>query len=224
MGTVTCTADGVSPLPVWQGEQKESVIIRQILGGRRDLLENLIEPHLEPLWRTVKAKVRDDADTDDIVQQAVFKALTHLEQYRFEASFRSWLIQIAINEVAQLWRKRFASRSTPWDPKAIAEIKVVDPKESPFNACARAQNARLLQLALASLPEKYRVIVRMRDLEERTIIEVAGKLRLTVAAVKTRHYRGRLQIAKFLSRTNKSTRFKLALKPVGRRLGKEADE
>jgi RNA polymerase sigma-70 factor, ECF subfamily len=206
MGTVTCTADNVSPMPVWRGEQKEAIIIRQILGGRRDLLEDLIEPHLDPLWRTVKAKVRDEADTDDIVQQAVFKALTHLGQYRFEASFRSWLIQIAINEVSQLWRKRFASRSVPWDPQAIAGMKVVDPKESPFNACTRAQNARLLQLALASLPEKYRVIVRMRDLEERTIVEVADKLRLTAAAVKTRHRRGLLQMARFLSRTNKPTR------------------
>jgi RNA polymerase sigma-70 factor (ECF subfamily) len=184
-------------MPVWRAEQKEALIIRQILGGRRDLLENLIEPHLEPLWRTVRAKVRDEGDTDDIVQRAVFKALTHLGQYRFEASFRSWLIQIAINEVAQLWRKRFTSRSVPWDPKAIADIAVVDPKESPFNACARRQNASLVQLALASLPEKYRVIIRMRDLEERTIIEVADKLRLTAAAVKTRHYRGRLQMARF---------------------------
>jgi len=206
MGTVTCTADKVSPIPVWRGEQKEVLIIRQILGGRRDLLGNLIEPHLEPLWRTVKAKVRDDADTDDIVQEAVFKALTHLGQYRFEASFRSWLIQIAINEVFQLWRKRSGSRSVPWDPQAIAGMEVVDPKESPFAACTRAQNARLLQLALASLPEKYRVIVRMRDLEERTIIEVADKMRLTAAAVKTRQYRGRSQMARFLSRMNEPTR------------------
>jgi RNA polymerase sigma-70 factor, ECF subfamily len=94
MGTVTSTADKVPPTPVWRGEQKEAIIIRQILGGRRDLLENLIEPHLEPLWRIVKAKVRDDADTDDIVQEAVFKALSHIGQYRFEASFRAWLIQI----------------------------------------------------------------------------------------------------------------------------------
>jgi RNA polymerase sigma-70 factor, ECF subfamily len=206
MATVTCTEDKVAPMPAWRGEPKEAIIIRQILGGRRDLLEDLIEPHLEPLWRTVKAKVRDDADTDDIVQQTVFKALTHLGQYRFEASFRSWLIQIAINEISQLWRKRCASRSVPWDPQAIAGMKVTDPKESPFNAYARSQNARLLELALASLPEKYRVIIRLRDLEERTIIEVADELRLTAAAVKTRHHRGRLQMARFLRRTSRHSR------------------
>jgi RNA polymerase sigma factor (sigma-70 family) len=204
MGTITCTANEVSPMPLLRGEEKEALIIRQILGGRRDLLENLIEPHLDALWRTVKAKVRDDADTDDIVQVAVFKALTHLGQYRFEASFRSWLIKIALNETSQLWRKRSASRSVPWDPRAIAGLKVVDPKESPFNACLRAQDARLLQLALASLPEKYRVVVRMRDLEERTIIDVAAKLRLTTGAVKTRHHRGRLQMARFFSRTRRA--------------------
>jgi RNA polymerase sigma-70 factor (ECF subfamily) len=126
---------------MWRGEQKEANIIRQILEGRRELLENLIEPHIEPLWRTVKAKVRDEADTDDIVQQSVFKALTHLGQYRFEASFRSWLTQIAINEVSQMWRKRFASRSVPWDPQAIAGMKVVDRRDRPSTRtrAARAQ-------------------------------------------------------------------------------------
>jgi len=152
MGTVTCPADKVPPMPVWRGVQKEAIIIRQILGGRQDLLEHLIEPHLDPLWRTVKARVRDDADTDDIVQEALFKALIHL--------------------------------------------------------CTHSQNARLVQLALASLPEKYRVVVRMRDLEERPIIEVAEQLRLTAAAVKTRQHRGRLRMAEFLSRASKPTRFK----------------
>jgi RNA polymerase sigma factor (sigma-70 family) len=206
MGAVTSTADKVPTMPVWRGEQQEAITIRQILGGRRDLLANLSEPHLKPLWWTVNAKVRDDADTDDIVQEAVFKSLTHLGLYRFEASFRSWLTQIGINEVSQLWRKRFASSSAPWDRQAIAAIKVADPKESLFNGCTRPQNARLLQLTLASLPEKYRLIVRMRDLEVRTIIEVADKLRLTTAGVKTRHHRGRLQMARFLYRTNKPTR------------------
>jgi len=201
MGTIACNLDKVSAIPALPVKHKEASLIRQILGGRRDLFGDLIEPHVGALWRTVQVKMRNDPDIDDIVQQAVFKAFTHLEQFRFEAGFRTWLIRIALNEVNQNWRKRLASRSVALDGSAIAETQVTDPKDSPFNVCARSQTARLLRIALASLPEKYRIVVRMRDLEERSISEVAETLRLTVSAVKTRHHRGRLRMAKFLSRT-----------------------
>ena len=200
MGPVACNLDKVSAIPALLVEHKEASLIRQILGGRRDLFGDLIEPHVGALWRTVQAKMRDDPDIDDIVQRAVFNAFTHLEQFRFEAGFRTWLIQIALNEVHQNWRKRLASRSVALDGSAITEIQVTDPRDSPYNVFARSQTARLLQIALASLPEKYQIVVRMRDLEERSISEVAETLRLTVAAVKTRHHRGRLRMAKFLSR------------------------
>jgi RNA polymerase sigma-70 factor, ECF subfamily len=203
MGTVACNLDKVSPIPALLAVHKEASLIRQILGGRRDLFDDLIEPHLRALWRAVQAKMGNDVDIDDVVQQAVFKAFTHLEQFRFEAGFRTWLIRIALNEVAQNWRKRFPSRSVVLDGLAVAETLVTDPKDSPFNVCARRQTSRLIRIALASLPEEYRVVVRMRDLEERSISEVAEMLCLTVAAVKTRHHRGRLRMAKFLSRTRR---------------------
>ena len=207
MGTIACSVDKVSAIPVLPVEHKEASLIRQILGGRRDLFGDLIEPHVGALWRIVQARMRNDPDTDDIVQQAVFKAFTHLEQFRFEAGFRTWLIRIALNEVTQHWRKTLPSRWVALDGSAIAQTQVSDPKDSPFNVCARSQTARLLRIALASLPEKYRIVVRMRDLEERSISEVAERLCLTVAAVKTRHHRGRLRMAKVLSRTAYLQRF-----------------
>ena len=106
-----------------------------------------------------------------------------------------------------LARKTLPSRWVALDGSAIAQTQVPDPKDSPFNVCARSQTARLLRIALASLPEKYRIVVRMRDLEERSISEVAERLCLTVAAVKTRHHRGRLRMAKVLSRTAYLQRF-----------------
>jgi DNA-directed RNA polymerase specialized sigma24 family protein len=97
--------------------------------------------------------MRNDPDIDDIVQQAVFKAFTqHLEQFRFEAGFRTWLIRIALNEVNENWRKKHASRSVALDGSSIAQTQVSDPKDSSFNVCARGQTARLLRIALASLP------------------------------------------------------------------------
>ena len=191
MGTVACNLDELSPIPALGGERHEASLIRQILMGRRDLLGDLIEPHLGTLWRAVQAKMGNDPEIDDVVQQTVLKAFIHLAQFRSEAIFRTWLIRIALNEVTQNWRRRLASRSIVLDPSAIAEIQVTDPKDSPFEVCERSQAAGFLQTALATLPEQYRLVIRMRDFEERSISEVADALGLTPSAVKTRHHRAR---------------------------------
>ena len=199
MQTFSCALDKVSPIPEAPGEYREALLIRQVLAGRRDLFGDLIEPHLDAVWRAVRARMGNDPDIDDVAQQAIFKAFTHLEQFRFEGGFRTWLIRIALNEVIQNWRKRFASRSVMMEPSAIAAASVTDPKDSPFNLCVRSQASRLLQTAFATLPESYRLVVRMRDFEERSVSDVAKALRLTTSAVKTRHHRARLRMAKILT-------------------------
>jgi RNA polymerase sigma-70 factor (ECF subfamily) len=202
MGTLTYTLDQVSLNSELRGENREALLIRQILAGRRDLFGDLIEPHLKAVWRAVRAKMGNDPDIDDVAQQAVVKAFTHLEQFRFEGGFRTWLIRIAYNEVIQNWRKRFTSRAVAMEPSALAAVLVADPKDGPFNLCVRSQTAGLLQTAVAALPEPYRLVVRMRDFEERSISEVAEALSLTASAVKTRHHRARLRMAKILSELN----------------------
>jgi RNA polymerase sigma-70 factor (ECF subfamily) len=202
MGTLTRTLDKVSPIPQLRGEHREDLLIRQILAGRRDLFDDLIEPHWNAVWRAVKVRMRNSPDVDDVVQQALFKAFTRLEQFRFEGAFRTWLIRIAINEVIQNWRERVASRSVTMEPSAIAATSIADPKDSPLNLCMRRQTAGLLQTAFASLPEPYRLVVRMRDFEERSVAEVANALRMTASAVKTRHHRARLRMAKVFSELN----------------------
>jgi RNA polymerase sigma-70 factor (ECF subfamily) len=180
---------------------QEASVIRQILMGRPDLLGDLIKPHLEILRWFVHSKMGNDPDVEDVVQQTVFKAFAHLEQFRFEACFRTWLIRIALNEVAQHYRKRQSERWIGLDASAPTTMEVKDPGESPFHSCERRQTTSLLHRAISTLPETYRVVVRMRDLEELSISEVARALCLTIGAVKSRHHRGRLRIAKFLSGT-----------------------
>jgi len=199
MGTLTCTLDKASQIPKLRGENKEDLLIRQILAGRRDLFDDLIAPHWNAVWRAVQARMGNNPDIEDVVQQAAFKAFTRLEQFRFEGAFRTWLIRIALNEVIQHWRTRFASRSVAMEPAAIAAASIADPRDSPFNLCVRRQTAGLLQTALATLPEPYRRVVRMRDFEERSVAEVAKALRLTASAVKTRHHRARVKMAQVLS-------------------------
>jgi RNA polymerase sigma-70 factor, ECF subfamily len=205
MGTITYSVGTALANPYIRNEHKDASLIRQILTGRKDLLDDLIKPHIEPIRRCVRAKMGNDPDVEDIVQQTIFKAFTHLDQFRFEACFKTWLTRIALNEVAQSWRRRVSGRWIGLEDSTQTILQVTDPSDSPLRAYERSQTAKLLQRALSSLPERYQVVVRMRDLEERSISEVAEALCITIGAVKSRHHRGRSRIAQILSRDRKAT-------------------
>ena len=185
-------------------EHNEGSLIRQVLAGRAELLEDLMKPHLDVLKRLIRRKMGNDPEVEDIVQQTMLKAFTHLRQFRFEACFRTWLIRIALNEIAQCWRRRGSGRSVGVEclPEAILQAK--DPGDSPALSYERGETAMLLQRAVSRLPETYRVVVCMRDLEERSISEVAEALCLSIGAVKSRHHRGRSRMAQILSRPRRA--------------------
>jgi RNA polymerase sigma-70 factor (ECF subfamily) len=177
---------------------KEAELIRDILGGRRDLFGDLIAPHLAPLLNTVRAIIGGHPDAEDIVQQTAIKAFIHLEQFRLEASFRTWLIGIGLNE-ARTWRRRCAaSRILALDLPTFTQLPVAGEGQSPMVECQRSEAISRLHAALGWLPEKYRSVILLRDLEDLSIAEVAQRLGLTIAAVKTRHMRARQKMAKFL--------------------------
>jgi RNA polymerase sigma factor (sigma-70 family) len=183
---------------------EENALIHQILAGRRDLFADLIAPHLTPLLRIVQATIGSHPDVEDIVQQAALKALTHLEQFRFEASFRTWLVRIGLNEARQWRRKCASSRLLALDPPTLTQLPATDESDSPLVKCQRSEAIVRLRAALAWLPEKYRSVILLRDLEELSLLEAAGRLGLTIPAVKTRHLRARQKLAKYLGPLSRS--------------------
>jgi RNA polymerase sigma-70 factor, ECF subfamily len=187
---------GVMPIPTMAIEEGE--LIRKILGGRRDLFGDLIAPHLAPLLRALRATIGGYVELEDIVQQTVLKAFTHLEQFRFEASFRTWLIRIGLNEARALRRKCAGSRIVALDPAALTQLPVADESLSPWVEYERHEANVRLRTALAHLPEKYRVVILLRDLYGFTLSEVAGRLGLTIPAVKTRQLRARQKMGRLL--------------------------
>jgi RNA polymerase sigma-70 factor (ECF subfamily) len=182
---------------------EEAALIRKIVGGQRDLFGELIAPHLSPLLRIVRAIIGGHSEVEDIVQQTALNAFTHLAQFRFEAGFSTWLIQIAINEARQ-WRRKYASsRFLEFAAPTLSELPIVDQRHSPLIEYQRSETGAQVRVALAQLPEKYRIVIFLRDLEELSISEVAARLGLSIPAVKTRHRRARQKVAGFLKRSRK---------------------
>jgi RNA polymerase sigma-70 factor (ECF subfamily) len=183
--------------------EEEAALIRKIVGGQQDLFGDLIAPYLRPLARIVRAAVGGCSEVEDIVQQTALKAFTHIAQFRFEACFRTWLIQIAINEARQ-WRRKYSSSwFLEFAVPSLSELPIADQRHSPLMEYQRNETGIQVGAALAHLPEKYRTVIFLRELEELSISEVAARLGLTIPAVKTRHRRARQKVAGFLEESRK---------------------
>jgi len=175
----------------------DAQLIAEVLSGRSELFSSLLEPHLPTLLRFVRARIRDDAEAEDVIQQTLLKAFTKLQQFRHEASFRTWLSQIAVNEVRQLQRKRLSSVIISLDQNSF--LQFADSAASPFEECERHERITSLQRALPKLPEDYRILIRLRDLQQLSIAETAGLLQLSIPTVKSRHHQARLRMARLLA-------------------------
>jgi len=164
-------------------------LIDSVLEGRTDAFVDLVGPHLAPLTRFARMRLRNDSEAEDVVQQAVLQAFHNLGQFRREASFKTWLSRITSNEVIHLRRDKATAAVKPL-PGNVAE-RLADPAAPADMQLQRRQETARLRRALTRLPEKYRTIIELRDLRELSVAATARSLSLTVANVKTRHHRAR---------------------------------
>jgi RNA polymerase sigma-70 factor (ECF subfamily) len=152
-----------------------------------------VAQHLPYLNRIVCGLTRFDQNADDVVQQTALKALIHAGQFRFESSSRTWLSSIAINEVRQLYRSRSRTRAVP----LVTEILEADPRHSielPDDTYEAKERDLLVRHAVSRLPQLYRSVIELCEFEQLPLKEVASKLGLSLAAVKSRRFRARQKL------------------------------
>jgi RNA polymerase sigma-70 factor, ECF subfamily len=195
-----------APMPDSASEANERALIRRIRNGESSLFAQLIKPHERRVYITALALLRNTADAEDVAQEAILKAFTHLGQFRHESRFGTWLIQITINEARMRQRKRHADLFEPigevqneegnYTPREFA-----DWREIPSEELERSELRTLLAKALDSLGQIYREVFLLRDIEQMSIEETAQALGISVASVKTRLLRARLMLRDILSRS-----------------------
>jgi RNA polymerase sigma-70 factor (ECF subfamily) len=206
MESITSTTITPAPFPQSGGYPEtppratEEFVIGNAFRGRDDAFTDLIQPHLTSLNRFARIRLRSDPDAEDIVQQAILAALRHRQQFRGEASFKTWLIAIASNEVSH-WR-RTAAKARPLQECRAATLQ--DPAHAPDVQFQRRQEIERLHQALTRLPEKYRRMIQLRDLRELSVAETARSLSLTTAAVRTRHHRARKLLVRSFARVKQA--------------------
>jgi RNA polymerase sigma-70 factor (ECF subfamily) len=188
-GAARGPAPWVGPGPAPSRQEVDDRLIASVLQGRTDAFGDLIEPHLGSLTRFARMRLRNDAEAEDVVQQAVLRAFYNLARFRREASFKTWLSKITFNEVIHVRRGRAVAPLRPLYDSGAG--KLADPACAPDVQIQRRQEIEKLRSALTRLPEKYRSVIELRDLHELSIAATARSLSLSTAAVKTRHHRAR---------------------------------
>ncbi|SRR5579872_856145 len=182
----------------------EDALIRRVQNGERDVFYEIVQPYERRLYAAAFAILRNPHDAEDAAQEAILKALKNIRQFRFEARFSTWLIQITINEARMRRRKEHAEIMEPIgeyreDEGTYTPRDFADWREIPSEALERTEVRELLLEALASLGAKYREIFILRDVNHLSIEEVSGMLGISRASVKTRLLRARLMLRDLLA-------------------------
>jgi RNA polymerase sigma factor (sigma-70 family) len=149
----------------------------------------IIKRHNQRLYRVARAVLDDDTEAEDVVQETYIHALTHLSEFRGDARLSTWLTRIALNEALGRLRRRRRSIDVQTIERMVAPFS--PHKVNPEEATALAEIRRLLELAVSGLPEPFRIVFVMRDVEEMSIEETALLLGLRPQTVSTRLYRAR---------------------------------
>ena len=174
-------------------ELADETIVERVRGGDVGLYEILVRRHNQRLYRTIRAILRDDRDVEDVMQQAYVDAYRHLDQFRGTASFATWLTRIAVNRAirsGQGERRQLALVARDADP-ALAIEHTAAPGVDPEHAMYGHELKEVLESLVDDLPEPFRVVFVMREVEGLTTAETAAGLSINEDTVKTRLHRAK---------------------------------
>lgn len=181
-------------------QSAEFALVRRVQDGDVNSFYELVRPYERAVFLAARGLVKNDADAEDVAQEAVLKAFKGISHFRGEAKFSTWLIQIAINEAKMKLRKDrrhlydSIEEGQPGDDGDYVPRDFADWREIPSEALQRKEIRDALNKALDSLPDKYRTVLVLRDVQQLSIKETAQVLGITEVSVKTRLSRARLQL------------------------------
>ncbi len=183
---------------------REQDLIAWVQRGQNELFYELVKPYERRVYAAALAILRNPTDAEDVAQEAMVKALANIRQFRAEARFSTWLIQITVNEALMRRRRERTVVMESIDDRREEESEYAprdfaDWREIPSESLERKEIRQRLADALARLDRKYREVFVLRDMEQLNIQETAEALGISTASVKTRLLRARLMLRDLLA-------------------------
>lgn len=183
----------------------ETDCIRRILAGEKHLFHALIEPCERAIYFLLLSLLRNEAEAEDAAQDTAIKVYLNLKSFRGDSQFRTWVLSIARNEGLGRLRKAGSRREDSLDAETDEQTGDYTPailtswREVPSAALEQKELGAMLRQAIDGLPEIYRNVVLLRDIEEMDVRETAAALGVSEGAVKVRLHRARALLQRSLA-------------------------
>jgi RNA polymerase sigma-70 factor (ECF subfamily) len=174
----------------------DSEIISRVLAGERDHYALLIKKYNSRLYRVCMSILGEDAEAEDAMQVSYIRAFENLEKFESRSSFSTWLTRILINECLLRLKKK---KRTSFMRDKLENNDSVTSTVTPLNRLLQSEMKQVLENAIAGLPEKYRVVFVMREIEDMNVAETRECLGLSEANVKVRLNRAKALLRNSLS-------------------------
>ena len=183
----------------------ELSLVERAKAGDAEAFTELVKRYERKIYRLAKHITQNDEDAEDVLQETFLKAYEHLDGFQGNSRFYTWIVRIGVNEALMKLRKRKSSRTVSLDEEIdtgeetmVREIAVWD--GNPEDQYSKEEFRAMLDDALAGLKPAFREVFTLRDIAELSTEETADRLQISVAAVKSRLLRARLQLREKLTR------------------------
>ncbi len=185
---------------------EEAAVVEQLKAGSEEAFAWLISRYQQPLYSLIYRVLPNPGDAADITQEVFVKVFRGIGHFHGEASLRTWIYRIALHEALnqRRWWSRHQRQQVTIDADVddqhrCASGNLVDTRESPFDAAAHAEVAERVEAALREVPEPFRTVVVLRDIEGFGYEEIAEILDANLGTVKSRLMRGRAHLKNLLA-------------------------
>lgn len=198
-------SDNSAQLAVNETASDDLALVHASKGGDIGAFEELVKRYDRKLLRIAQHLMHNREDAEDIVQEAFLKAFLHLDQFREDSKFSTWLIRITLNQSLMKLRKQKPTREVSLDKDFQSEedafpVDVEDWAPNPEELYRATELREILRKTLEELSQGLRVVFVLRDMEGLSLAQTAEALGLSLAAVKARSFRARLELRERLSK------------------------
>jgi RNA polymerase sigma-70 factor (ECF subfamily) len=190
---------GSAVIPEKPETLSDEEIVYRVRAGETALYEVIMRRYNQRLYRIARAILHNDGEAEDVMQDAYVRAYEHLDQFAARAPFATWLTRIAVHEALARLRGRNRIQSLDdTEDNGDQSMQITSKSPDPEQSASGAQLRGLLEEAVLGLPEHYRIVIMLRDIEELSTAETADALDLTEDNVKIRLHRGHGMIRSWL--------------------------
>jgi RNA polymerase sigma-70 factor (ECF subfamily) len=180
----------------------DAALVEHVCRGHATAFAQLMRRYNRRLYRTARAILKDDSAAEDALQEAYVAAFNHIGEYRGDAALGTWLTRIVVNQALQALRKSRRERVViPIDESPSDRIEEIAdvPSSTPENLAVRGEMRRLIERKIDDLPEGYRAVFMLREVEDMTVDETAAALDIPAATVRSRLFRAKARLRESLA-------------------------